>query len=217
MVPANRLQPSSDGPRGHRDVFAAVSRSVQLLSIRWFPLEIDLVGAAMHSRFVAEGKPGATTRSGAELFDVVEWWSANDSLLSQHGWPPDRNDRQPNADRHSICSVASSCRKQTCRYPIAPQKWHFRQSIDYSITANRAVLDFASKHREDFLFNIYRNGEELDRARQPRQLDVHPQMIEEVQTAHCERARPTGRAQAMAADTAARCLDAGVPPGERGA
>ena len=26
--------------------------------------------------------------------------------------------------------------------PIAPQPWHFRQSIEYSMTANRAVLDF---------------------------------------------------------------------------
>ena len=43
-------------------------------------------------------------------------------------------------------------------YPVSPQMWHFRRSIDYSITANRAVLDLASKHREDFLFNIYRMG-----------------------------------------------------------
>jgi len=42
--------------------------------------------------------------------------------------------------------------------PIAPQKWHFRSSIEYAITADRAVLDMASKHREEFLFNIYRMG-----------------------------------------------------------
>ena len=36
--------------------------------------------------------------------------------------------------------------------------WHFRQSIDYSITANRAVLDVASRNKENFLFNIYRMG-----------------------------------------------------------
>ena len=39
-------------------------------------------------------------------------------------------------------------------FPIAPQPWHFRQSIDYSLTANRAVLDFASRYRETLLFNI---------------------------------------------------------------
>src|SRR5204862_299270 len=43
-------------------------------------------------------------------------------------------------------------------YPIAPQKWHFRQSIDYSMTANRALLDLASRDREKLLFNIYRMG-----------------------------------------------------------
>jgi hypothetical protein len=42
--------------------------------------------------------------------------------------------------------------------PIAPQRWHFRQSVDYSVTANYAVLDLASRHRETFLINIWRMG-----------------------------------------------------------
>ncbi len=55
--------------------------------------------------------------------------------------------------------------------PIPPQKWHFRQSIEYSLTFDRAVLDVASRFRETFLFNIYRMGTQLDRPRKPRQLD----------------------------------------------
>ena len=42
--------------------------------------------------------------------------------------------------------------------PIAPQPWHFRQSVDYSIELNRAVLNYASRNREDLLFNLYRMG-----------------------------------------------------------
>src|SRR6476620_36642 len=42
--------------------------------------------------------------------------------------------------------------------PILPQPWHFAQSIAYELTANRAVMDIASKYREDFLYNIYRMG-----------------------------------------------------------
>jgi hypothetical protein len=42
--------------------------------------------------------------------------------------------------------------------PIAPQTWHFRQSIDYSITANYAVLDFAQRYRETLLYNMYVMG-----------------------------------------------------------
>ena len=39
-----------------------------------------------------------------------------------------------------------------------PQPWKFRQSIDYSITANRAILDYASRYREHLLYNIYLMG-----------------------------------------------------------
>ena len=46
-------------------------------------------------------------------------------------------------------------------WPIGPKnEWHFRQSIDYSITANRSILDFASKYRETNLFNIYQMGKD---------------------------------------------------------
>jgi hypothetical protein len=43
-------------------------------------------------------------------------------------------------------------------FPITPQVWHFRQSIDYSITANYAVLDFAQRYRETLLYNMYVMG-----------------------------------------------------------
>ncbi len=43
-------------------------------------------------------------------------------------------------------------------FPIEPQVWHFRQSIDYSVTANYAVFDIASRNRENFLYNIYQMG-----------------------------------------------------------
>lgn len=42
--------------------------------------------------------------------------------------------------------------------PVPAQRWHFRQSIDYSLTANWAILDYASRHREQLLFNIWRMG-----------------------------------------------------------
>src|SRR5258706_14901697 len=42
--------------------------------------------------------------------------------------------------------------------PIQPQKWHFAQSIAYELTANRAVLDVASRYRETLLYNIYQMG-----------------------------------------------------------
>src|ERR1035438_2840091 len=32
--------------------------------------------------------------------------------------------------------------------PVAPQEWHYRQSIDYEMTQNRAIMDLASRYRE---------------------------------------------------------------------
>ena len=42
--------------------------------------------------------------------------------------------------------------------PVVPQEWHYRQSIDYEMTQNRAIMDLASRYRETWLFNIWRMG-----------------------------------------------------------
>jgi hypothetical protein len=121
------------------------------------PVSIDLVGAAMHARFAAEGKAGVTMRTGS---NYSTWWNGGlrttayfhnqiGLLTETIGSPtpieiPFVPERQlPSAD---------------LPLPIAPQRWKFRQSIDYSMTANRAVIDAASRNREALLFGIYRMG-----------------------------------------------------------
>ena len=146
------------------------------------PLGIDLVGAAMHSRFVVENKPGATMRSGSSY---STWWNGGlrtvtyfhnmIGLLTESIGSP------------TPMEIPFLLQRQLAKgdfpYPVAPQKWHFRQSIDYSITANRAVLDVASKHREDFLFNIYRMGKNsIERGSQDH-WTITPKRIAEVQAA----------------------------------
>ena len=121
------------------------------------PVGLDLVSASMHNRFVTEGKPGATMRSGAPY---STWWNGG---LRSTGY------------FHNIIGILTEAigsptpfdipfiperllPKQDYPYPIAPQKWHFRQSIEYSVTADMAILDVASKHREDFLYRRYLMG-----------------------------------------------------------
>ena len=43
-------------------------------------------------------------------------------------------------------------------YPVTPQKWLFRQSIDYEVSLNYAVLDYAARYHDELLYNIYRMG-----------------------------------------------------------
>ena len=115
------------------------------------------VAAAMHNRLIEEGKPGATMRSGASYStwnngmerSITYFHNAVGLLTEITGHP-------------SPSRIALVPDKQLPRNdlpaPIAPQTWRFRQSIDYSLSINRAVLDYASRHRDRLLFNIWRMG-----------------------------------------------------------
>ncbi|HEU5262211.1 MAG TPA: M14 metallopeptidase family protein, partial [Gemmatimonadales bacterium] len=146
------------------------------------PLGVELVGAAMHSRLVAEGKPGATMRSGASY---STWWNGGlrttayfhnmIGLLTETIGHPTPLDIPFIPDK--------ALPKGDLAYPIEPQRWHFRQSIDYSITMNRAVLDFASRYRETLLYNLYRMGKNsIERGRRD-SWTARPQLIELVKRA----------------------------------
>jgi hypothetical protein len=118
---------------------------------------IDIVGASMHDRFLREGKPGVTMRSGATY---STWWNGGlrttpyfhnmIGLLTETIGSPTPLEI-PFIPRRQIPHSDLPA-------PIEPQTWHFRSSVDYSVTANYAVLDIASRRRDTFLFNIYRMG-----------------------------------------------------------
>jgi hypothetical protein len=121
------------------------------------PAGIDLVAAAMHNRFITEGKPGAIMRSGASY---STWW--NGGLRSTgyfHNAIGILTEAIGSPTPIDIPFIPQRLLpKEDYPYPIAPQKWHFRQSIEYAITADKAVLDAASKNREDFLYRRYLMG-----------------------------------------------------------
>ncbi|MEK6407536.1 MAG: M14 metallopeptidase family protein [Acidobacteriota bacterium] len=179
------------------------------------PLGIDLVGAAMHNRFATEGKPGATQRAGAPY---STWW--NGGLRSTTGF-------------HNMIGLLTESigsptpmeipflpnrllPKGDQAYPIAPQKWHFRQSIEYSMSANRAVLDVASKHREDLLFNIYRMGKNSIERGSRDNWTIHPKVLAEVNAAVAKDSQQAGVARRAgdapeAGDSPQAAAQRGVP------
>jgi len=121
------------------------------------PPGVELVGTAMHSRLIAEGKGGSVMRSGAAY---STWWNGGLRTVTYfHNMIGILTEIIGNPTPMNIPLVAQ---KQLPTgdwpMPIAPQKWHYRQSIDYEITNNRAILDVASRYRETFLYNIYRMG-----------------------------------------------------------
>jgi hypothetical protein len=119
--------------------------------------ELDLVAAQMHSRFEAEGKPGVTMRTGSTY---STWWNGGLRTTPYfHNMIGLLTETIGNPTPTTIPFIPDQqLPRADLPYPIAPQKWHFRQSIEYSLTANRAVLDVASRERENLLYNIYRMG-----------------------------------------------------------
>jgi hypothetical protein len=121
------------------------------------PVGIDLVGAAMHSRFIAEGKPGSTMRGGS---NYSTWWNGGlRTTVYFHNMIGLLTEAIGNPTPMQVAFVPDRLLPSgNLPFPILPQTWHFAQSIAYELSANRAVMDIASKYREDFLFNIYRMG-----------------------------------------------------------
>jgi hypothetical protein len=117
----------------------------------------EFVSAAIHSRFVAEGKPGAVNRSFASY---QNWWNGGiRSTVCFHNQIGILSEITGNPTPTEISFVPRNLIASNDNpFPVSPQEWHFRQAIDYLLTADRAILSVASEHRESFLFNIYRMG-----------------------------------------------------------
>ncbi len=119
--------------------------------------QLDIVGAAMHNRFVLEEKGGTVMRSGA---NYSTWWNGGlRTTVYFHNMIGLLTETIGNPTPMDVPLVPSrQLRSGDQPLPAEPQPWHFRQSIDYSVTANRAVLDVASKNREAFLYNRWKMG-----------------------------------------------------------
>lgn len=135
--------------------------NVHPLIVRWQ----NLIGSAMGAAFDGEGKEGAISRI---VFDT--WYPGYVSQV---------------VDSHNIISIMT----ETALYEYAtphfytvrdfPKEyqdftmsafypspwrggwWRFKDSVDYCLTASKAVLETASKYRQELLFNKYKMGQEI--------------------------------------------------------
>jgi hypothetical protein len=140
-------------------------------------LGIDTVGSAIHTRLAAEGKPGAVMRSAT---NYSTWFNGGIRTTSYfHNQIGILTESIGNPTPVEIPFVLDmQLPRADVPNPIAPQTWHFRQSIEYSVTNNWAILDIASKRHEDFLFNMYRMGKNaIDKAGRDN-WTIHPKRIE---------------------------------------
>ena len=155
--------------------------------------ELDGVSAAMHGRLIAEDKPGSAERSAAPY---STWFNGG---LRTTGY------------FHNVVGILTEIigsptpmqlpfvpsrqlSNQDELYPVAPQIWHFKQTVEYVKTMNRAVMDYASKNREDLLYNRYLMGRNSLKRAAEDNWTVTPERVAAVMAA--SKANPTAQPRA---------------------
>jgi hypothetical protein len=138
---------------------------------------IDAVGAAMSSRLNAEGKPGYTMKSGSVY---STWWNGGlrttayyhniIGLLTEIIGSPTPS-KIPFVPNRLIPNSATP-------FPIEPKQWLFRNSIDYSVSLNYAVLNYAARYKDELLMNIYTMGKHAIEAGSKDHWTLSPKKVE---------------------------------------
>lgn len=181
---------------------------------------IDALGAAMVNRLNAENKPGFTRLSGS----VFSTWYNGGLRTTTHfhnmigllteiiGNPTPME--VPLVPNRLIPNGATP-------FPVTPQKWYFKQSIDYSVSLNYATLNYAARYGDELLFNIYRMGKNsIERGSKgywglsPKRVDAINQAYQADQKkapASTAVASRTPASRPAAADSAARNTTANAP------
>ncbi|WP_410221809.1 M14 metallopeptidase family protein [Pedobacter sp.] len=118
---------------------------------------LDAVGAAMHNRLNIEGKPGYTQRGGSVFstwynggLRTTTYFHNMIGLLTEIVGSPNPMNIPlvparllPNGDSPN---------------PVQPKVWYYKDAIDYSVSLNYAVLNYAQRYSDELLYNIYQMG-----------------------------------------------------------
>lgn len=118
---------------------------------------LESVGAAMINRLNVENKPGYTNKNGSVYstwynggLRTTTYFHNMVGLLTEIIGSPTPSSIPLVPDR----LIPNS----STPFPVKPGPWRFRQSIDYSVSLNYAVLNYAMRYRDELLYNIYRMG-----------------------------------------------------------
>jgi len=144
---------------------------------------IDALGAAMISRLNLEDKPGFTAKGGSQF---STWYNGGLRTTTYfHNMIGLLTEIIGNPTPSSIPLVPSRLLPTgNTPFPVMPQKWYFRTSIDYSLSLNYAVLDYAARNREHLLYNIYSMGKSSIRSGNKDTWTIYPKRVDLINTAY---------------------------------
>lgn len=144
---------------------------------------IDGVGFAMINRLNEEGKPGYV-RMDQSTFST--WWNGGlrtapyfhnmIGILTETTGGPTPSEIPFIPERQIPRNGLPN--------PVSPQKWYFQQSIDYSVSMNMAILDYASRNGDKLLYNFYRMGKNSVERGNKDHWTAYPRHIDMLKTAY---------------------------------
>lgn len=125
---------------------------------------VNLVGTAMANRFAMEKMPGVIAQTTFEM-----WWNGGMRTApyyhNQIGILTETAHTSPTPRFYPPDSIPKVVGGKTSNgteifypYPWKGGESHFRDAVDYMLTASMAVLDLAADKKDEFLFNIYQMG-----------------------------------------------------------
>lgn len=138
------------------------------------------LGIAMNLRLVAEGKPGSASR---DYSNYSAYFNGNIRTVgyfhNQIGMLTEMKGHPTPLELAFFPSNQLATNDFTM--PHVPGEWHFTDAIDYSLTLNRAVLDYASRNRSTVLFNRWRMGMNAIEAGNRDSWTVRPRIVEDIE------------------------------------
>ncbi|WP_240465997.1 MULTISPECIES: M14 metallopeptidase family protein [Sphingobacterium] len=144
---------------------------------------IDGVGFAMINRLNEEGKPGYV-RMDQSTFST--WW--NGGLRTAPYFHNMIGILTETTGSPTPAEIPFIAERQMPRNglpnPVSPQKWHFQQSIDYSVSMNMAILDYASRNGDKLLYNFYKMGKNSIERGNTDHWTAYPRYINALKTAY---------------------------------
>ena len=169
---------------------------------------LDGLGASMINRLNVENKPGYTRLDGS-VFST--WYNGGLRTTTYfHNMLGLLTEIIGNPTPMEVPLVPQRLiPNNDTPFPVTPQKWYFKQSIDYSISLNYAVLDYAARHSDQLLYNIYRMGRNSIERGGKDYWTHYPARIEAINTAFKNRPK---RADAAPAAAVNPFEGSGIPP-----
>ncbi|TFV94636.1 peptidase [Algoriphagus kandeliae] len=154
---------------------------------------LDAVGAAMINRLHQEDKPGYTRLDGS-VFST--WWNGGlRTTPYYHNQIGILTEIIGNPTPSEVPLVPDRLIPNNgTPYPVTPRDWHFKTSIEYSVSLNYAILNHAVRHGDELLRNIYIMGRRSIEKGQKDTWTMYPKYAQAVEDAF-EQARKEGKAQ----------------------